>query len=198
MVSDVPYRLRLLEADLRCLRDGLFPGDSREAVAFALCGMAKTTFGTDLLVREVFHLPGSAYCSRSSLHVAWSTESLLPILGRLRDERLCLLKCHSHPGGEAAFSQVDDKSDHALLPHCYGWYPDGLHGSLVLSDDAAKARVITPEGEFISIDTIRVVGDTWQDLTSPLPQYLILRSSDCGRHLERAPMRHYADYESGW
>ncbi|MCG8043802.1 MAG: ThiF family adenylyltransferase [Candidatus Thiodiazotropha endolucinida] len=130
--------------------------------------MSRTPFGADLLVQEVISLPGSGYRSRSGLHVTWSTEVLLPLLGRLAEEKLCLIKCHSHPGGVAAFSELDDQSDRSLLPHCYGWHPDGLHGSLVLTETLAAARIVHPGGFFEPIDAIWSIGDSWEDLTEKL------------------------------
>lgn len=98
MTSSGELRLRMQASTLERLRECLFPGDSSEALAFALCGLARTPFSTDLLVREVIPLPGSGYRSRSGQHLTWSTQALLPLLGRLADEQLCLVKCHSHPG----------------------------------------------------------------------------------------------------
>lgn len=169
MTDNGQHRIRMLAGSLERLRECLFPGDSSEALAFALCGMATTPFGTDLLVREVIPLPGSGYRSRSGQHVAWSTEALLPLLGRLAEEKLCLLKCHSHPRGEAAFSAIDDQSDRSLLPHCYAWYPEGVHGSLVLTETQAVARVVLEDGSFGPVDTIWSVGDCWTSLTQQAP-----------------------------
>lgn len=165
MTSNGKVRIRMRATTLERLRECLFPGDNAEALAFALCGMARTPFGIDLLVQEVIPLPGSGYRSRSGQHVAWSTEALLPLLGRLATEQLCLVKCHSHPQGEAAFSELDDQSDRSLLPHCYGWHPDGLHGSLVLTERGAAARVIRPDGTFEPIGAVWSIGDTWEELT---------------------------------
>lgn len=165
MTSSGELRLRMQASTLERLRECLFPGDSSEALAFALCGLARTPFSTDLLVREVIPLPGSGYRSRSGQHLTWSTQALLPLLGRLADEQLCLVKCHSHPGGEAAFSERDDYSDRSLLPHCYGWHQAGLHGSLVLTESLAAARIVHPDGTFEPVDAIWSIGDSWEELT---------------------------------
>ena len=165
MTSEGPFRIRMQASTLERLRDCLFPEDNAEALAFVLCGMARTPFGTDLLAQEVIPLVGSAYRSRSGQHVSWATEALLPLLGRMAEEQLCLVKCHSHPGGEAAFSELDDNSDRSLLPHCYGWYPEGLHGSLVFTETRAAARIVRPDGTFESIEDIWSIGDSWKNLT---------------------------------
>ncbi|MBT3024137.1 MAG: ThiF family adenylyltransferase [Candidatus Thiodiazotropha sp. (ex Lucina aurantia)] len=182
MSSEVPYRIRLQTSTLERLRECLFPDDGAEALAFALCCKARTPFGTDLLVREVVPLPGSAYRSRSGEHVVWSTEALLPLLDRLADEQLCLLKCHSHPGGESAFSITDDLSDRSLLPHCYEWNPDGPHGSLVLNDTHAAARIVSADCNFFEVDKIWSIGHRWelltdQSLAKPDPVYQRLRQA---------------------
>lgn len=162
-------RIRMQERTLNSLRECLFPTDNSEALAFALCGIARTPFGVDLLVREVIPLPGVGYRSRSGQHVAWSTDALLPLLGRLSEEQLCLLKCHSHPKGEAAFSEIDDQSDRNLLPHCYAWHPEGIHGSLVLTETQAAARIVREDGSFAPVDSIWSIGDCWLPLTQVGP-----------------------------
>lgn len=160
--------LRIREKDLASLRAVLFPGDNKEAVAFALCGLSQGPFGKQLLVREVIPLSSSAYRNRSGVEVTWNTVDLLPLLYRVEQEGLSLVKCHSHPSGIAAFSSLDDESDRNLLPHCYEWNPQGLHGSLVLTESNVVGRIVNEVGRFQPLESIRVVGSQLRSLINPL------------------------------
>mgnify|MGYP000002811649 CR=1 FL=1 len=153
------YSVTFRADDFEKLRKLLFPGDGRESVAFALCSVASGPDCTRLLVREIISLPDSAYLGRGSDEVAWSTRPLIPLLGRIESEGLSLLKCHSHPGGLTVFSSLDDESDRGLLSACYQWSPSGIHGSLVLSDLDAAARIVTESGQFLPVGVVNVVGD---------------------------------------
>lgn len=165
MEADTLYGMRIRQADLTKLQSLLFPGDGKEAVAFALCGVSRGRFGSHLLVRDVIPLPASAYRSRTQVETTWNTVALLPLLHRLEREGLSLVKLHSHPGGFADFSALDDKSDRGLLPHCYAWNPTGHHGSVVLTESCATGRIVDPKGRFHPMGTIRVVGPRLRTLS---------------------------------
>jgi len=165
------YGLTIREPDYQRLRQLLFPGDGREAVAFALCGLARGRDLTRLLVREILELPGPAYTQRDPDQVRWQTRALLPWLDRLEKEHLTFLKCHSHPGGIAEFSSLDDESDRQLLSACYPWNDKGAHGSMVLNESAAAARVIDPQGGFSPVESILVIGEgiRWASESTHMP-----------------------------
>lgn len=158
-MGSLGYSVTFRADDFQELRRLLFPGDGRESVAFALCSTACGPDRTRLLVREIISLPDSAYLGRAIDEVAWSTRPLIPLLGRIESEGLSLIKCHSHPGGSTKFSNLDDESDRGLLSACYQWNSSGLHGSLVLSDRDAAARIVTDSGHFIPVDAVNIVGD---------------------------------------
>lgn len=164
MEADTAYGMRIRQADLTKLQSLLFPGDGKEAVAFALCGISQGRFGTHLLVREVISLPLTAYHSRTPVETTWDTAALLPLLHRLEREELSLVKFHSHPGGFADFSGLDDKSDRSLLPHCYAWNSFGRHGSVVMTESCVAGRIVGAEGRFYPIRAIRVVGPRLRSL----------------------------------
>lgn len=164
MEANTVYGMRIRKVDLTKLQSLLFPGDGKEAVAFALCGLSQGRFGTHLLVRDVIPLPASAYRSRTQVETTWNTAALLPLLHRLEREGLSFVKFHSHPGGSADFSALDDKSDRGLLPHCYAWNPFGCHGSVVLTDSCAAGRIVNAKGRFHPMGAIRVVGPQLRSL----------------------------------
>lgn len=175
--------LRIRGSDLNVLKSILFPGDGKEAVAFALCGQSVGPFGIQLLVREVVPLPTESYQNRSPLETTWNTSAILPLLHRLEEEGLSLLKLHSHPGGLAEFSEFDDVSDQELLPHCYAWNPRGFHGSVVLTETCATGRIVEANGTFRNIDTIRVVGSRLRSLNK---SKISIRVSEAQRRLVQA------------
>ncbi|MBR9871484.1 MAG: ThiF family adenylyltransferase [Gammaproteobacteria bacterium] len=156
------YSITFRADDFQLLQQLLFPGDGRESVAFALCSTARSADRTRLLVREVIPLPDTAYLERTGDQVAWTTRALIPLLERIEREGLSLLKCHSHPGGSASFSTPDDASDQGLLTSCYQWSPSGIHGSLILSDEDATARIVAESGQFQPVAAVHVVGDRLQ------------------------------------
>ncbi|MBB5442062.1 MULTISPECIES: hypothetical protein [unclassified Paraburkholderia] len=62
------------------LRQHLFPGDGKEAVAIALCGQAVGVRRSQLFVHEVVLVPYDACRVRGPDAVAWSVEAVLPAL----------------------------------------------------------------------------------------------------------------------
>ena len=157
------YALTIRTVDHQRLQQLLYPGDGKEAVAFALCGVARISDRTRLLVHEIIELPQTAFCARSEDCVDWKTRALLPALVRLEHEGLVLLKCHSHPRGRPVFSDLDDQSDRQLLGACYQWNNEGPHASLVMTESTMAARVVLENGDFQEIRSIQMVGDrlTW-------------------------------------
>ncbi len=93
--------------------------------------------------------------------MTWSPDHITPILERGADEGLSVVKVHSHPGGYAAFSLTDDRSDEHLLPMIRGWVEaDVPHGSVVMLPDGQMfGRVWSSSGKFEPIDCISVAGD---------------------------------------
>ncbi|ACV25477.1 ThiF family adenylyltransferase [Kangiella koreensis] len=156
---DREYTITFRYEEFNQLKQHLFPGDKKEAVAFALCSIAQGVDKTRLLVREIISLPKSAYIKRTPQEVLWETSTLIPVLGRLEKENICLIKCHSHPDGIAEFSAVDDKSDKSLLPSFYEWNPVGPHASLVMCEDNVSARIVLDDGSFKPVNCIQIIGE---------------------------------------
>ncbi|HEY9229559.1 MAG TPA: ThiF family adenylyltransferase [Gemmatimonadaceae bacterium] len=161
--------LRMSGKQHRRLRDHLFPGDGKEAVAIALCGFAHSparsrdgvALGShDALLVHAVHLIPNDICSRESDRISWPTEYLVPLLVEARRKGLSVLKVHSHPGGYERFSSLDDESDRALFPSVAAWVEhDRPHGSAVmLPDGRLFGRLADDTGAFRSIDSVVVAG----------------------------------------
>ena len=151
--------LTLTDDQHRAPQDHLFPGDGKEAVAFLLCGQAAHGDRHRLVVHQVVTIPHKR-CKRSVDRVSWDGEDLVEHLDHAAVDRLSLVKVHSHPGGYAQFSAVDDESDHELLPTIASWAEhEGLHGSaIMLPNGWMFGRVYQPGRGFVPMTLINVVG----------------------------------------
>lgn len=152
--------LSLAGAQHEQLRTFLFPADGKEAVAIALCGRRAGKHRHRLLVREVYEIPYESYSQRSTMGVTWSTDFFAPLLDKAEKQGLSVVKIHSHPGGYAAFSEIDDASDHQLMPAIRGWVEADIpHASvLMLPDGQMFGRVLWREDNFIPLACIAVAG----------------------------------------
>src|SRR5688572_25127700 len=131
-------RLRIAGIHARALQDHLFPGDGREAVAFALCGRSSGGTASILCVQSVHPIPYADCPVREPGRVTWRTEALEPLLHQAMRDRLGIVKFHSHPTWFREFSPTDDRSDRDLFPSIYGWLDDvGPHASVVMLPDGS-------------------------------------------------------------
>ena len=142
------------------LKQFLFPADGKEAVAIVLCGRRDGDRRHRLVVRAIEEIPLSA-CNRTAMQITWPTDLIAPLLDRATDERLSVVKIHSHPGGYAAFSGTDDEGDARLLPLIRGWIEaDMPHGSVVMLPSGEMfGRVLRSNGTLEPMAMINVVGD---------------------------------------
>src|SRR5678815_3582211 len=86
--STMPVKIRMTSSQHDELMRIVFPGDVREAVAIALCGRGSAGDVHVLVVRDVHAAPASAYATRHSGLVSWSTDFLVPLLERAAREHL--------------------------------------------------------------------------------------------------------------
>lgn len=154
-------KLRIAGIHAECLFKHLFPGDGKEAVAFALCGRHASAESEVLLVQELHCITYDDCPIREDQRVTWKTESLESILVRASQQGLGIVKFHSHPTGYAEFSDTDDKSDRDLFPSIYGWVDDeGPHASVVvLPDGSMFGRIIDINNKFWPLNQILIAGD---------------------------------------
>ena len=156
--------LKISGIHYQALRDHLFPGDGKEAVAIACCG--RNTFDNKnfLLVHKLTLIPYDHCFVRESDQVNWSTSLIEDLLIESEKKGWAIVKFHSHPSGFRDFSQTDCISDRELFSSVYGWIDgEGPHASVVmLPDGFLFGRVITSNLKFIQIDRISVIGDDLQ------------------------------------
>jgi hypothetical protein len=139
----------------------LLPGDGLEAVAVALCGRRRSDAHHCLTVRTVVLIPYNECKVRAPDRVTWSTQRLVPLLESAAQRDLAILKIHSHPGGYANFSSIDDESDKDLFNSVFGWTDSRFpHASAVMLPEGRMfGRAILPDGSFQPLDSILVPGD---------------------------------------
>ncbi|HBN75534.1 MAG TPA: thiamine biosynthesis protein ThiF [Planctomycetaceae bacterium] len=154
-------KLRITGQQHELLLSHLYPGDGKEAVAFALCGRRTSNDVHALSVREIHTIPYEKCPVRRHDCVTWETDAVAPILREATDKGLAVFKFHSHPSGLASFSPTDDVSDHELLESVQAWTDSDLpHGSVVvLPDGSLFGRWMTPDERLEPIDVLSVVGD---------------------------------------
>lgn len=144
------------------LKNHLYPGDGKEAVAVAICGRRAGAERHVLAVHEILLIPYDRCRVRAHDRVEWSTELIVPLLEKAMKYGMAVVKIHSHPGGLEEFSWVDDASDRALFDSVYGWTGDdeNPHASaIMLPDGEIFGRVVGPDGEFTPLDMVAVAGD---------------------------------------
>ena len=106
------------------VRSHLFPGDGLEAAAVLLCSRSGGP-RVRLLVRDMILVPHNACRERRRDFVSWPGTYVEDAIERAEAEDLTLVLVHSHPGGQFAFSELDDRSccrctrrsHRALSPH---------------------------------------------------------------------------------
>ncbi len=154
------YSITFTSAQFDLLKAHLYPGDNKEAIAFALCGRRAGTERYRLLAKEIIPIPYQ-HCSRSSLRLRWQTEMLPKILETATNQNLSILKIHSHPNDVDNFSATDDFSDQTLFKSIYGWTGNiHKHASAILfKNDTFIGRIIHPCGFFQPVNTFSIVGD---------------------------------------
>lgn len=126
-----------------------------------LCGRRDGEYRQRLVVRAVELVPHEACSVRRADRVTWPPDIMEPWLERATDERLSVVKVHSHPGGYAAFSETDDVGDKILLPMVRDWVEAPIpHAStIMLPSGQMFGRVLQPNGSLVPLECINVVGD---------------------------------------
>jgi hypothetical protein len=157
----VPVSVSMTGDQHERLRQFLFPGDRKEAVAIVLCGRREGDRRHRLLVRAFEEIPYEVCSERTAVRVTWPPEFIAPFLDRAAAERLSIIKIHSHPTGYAAFSGTDDEGDARLLPMIRGWIEADIpHGSAVMLPDGQMfGRFLNADGALSPLALINVVGD---------------------------------------
>lgn len=169
--------LRVAGVHVEELRRHLFPGDGKEAVAFTLCGCHRAPEHDVLLVQKVIPVPYADCPIREPDRVTWRTDALEPLLLQAAQDKLGIVKFHSHPTGYENFSRTDDISDRDLFESVYGWVDDdGPHASVImLPGGGLLGRSIDSQNRFHALQQILVadhdIGLFLSEVVSTLPAH---------------------------
>lgn len=158
------YNISIAESHYKTLRNHLYPGDNREAVAIALCGIHKDDEQIKLLVNEIIPVPYEICTIREEDIITWPTDYLIPYLVKANKYDYSIIKIHCHPGGGEYFSAQDNRADGDLFPSLFGWVDNAeIHAScIMLPDGKLFGRVFSEKMEVSPINKVSCVGDTLQ------------------------------------
>lgn len=153
-------QLKIQGQHYQALKDHLFPGDGKEAVAVLLCGRHESADHTVLLSHQLLLIPHGE-CERTPHRVQWKTDRVLPFFELAEKHNFAILKIHSHPTGYPHFSEVDDESDAQFFPAAFSWSEtNSVHASLVmLPGGDIFGRVFQRDMSFVPLDKITIAGD---------------------------------------
>lgn len=155
-------RIRISGTHYKLIKEHLFRGDEKEAVAIALCGRSSFNGNHTLLVQEVMLIPYEDCYERTGFLVHWPTDIIIPFIEKAIKNKLAILKIHCHPGWYERFSDIDDESDLKLFNSIHSWLDDNLpHSSCVmLPDGRIFGRFINNKIEFEEVNQIFISGST--------------------------------------
>jgi hypothetical protein len=155
------FHLKLTGDSHQQLKQHLFPGDEKEAIAFALCGRHSTSNQKWLLVHRLLFIPHDV-CIREGDFIEWPTSLIDDLVDEAAEKKMGILKIHSHPKGGTYFSELDDTSDRIIFPSIYSLMNDAEpHFSAIMyEDETIVARVVTEANEFLHVNKVTIVGDT--------------------------------------
>lgn len=142
------------------LKAHLYPGDDKEAVAVILCGRHESATKEILLSHEILLIPHNE-CDRDTLYVSWKTNRVLPFFEKVEKRNFALVKIHSHPNGQASFSETDDVSDAEFFRTAFNWSEkESIHASaIMLPDGSVFGRAFLRDLRIAPLDRISVAGD---------------------------------------
>lgn len=136
---NTPQALSIAGIQHEQLRAHLFPGDGLEAAAILLCNRSAEP-RVRLLVHDMILVPHDVCRERRPDFVAWPGAYVEEALDRAEMKELTLILIHSHPGGQFAFSSMDDASDRVLMQSALASH-GAYHGSAIMVPSGAiRAR----------------------------------------------------------
>jgi ThiF family/Prokaryotic homologs of the JAB domain len=158
------FKLRMTGRQHTALFNHLYPGDNKEAIAFALCGVGKYEKDNVLqhvvMVHKLYPIAYEKCKVREKDQVTWSSEGLAEILTIAEQKKMVLLKIHSHPTGYPDFSITDDKADNELFPRIAEWINSDFPGisAIMLPDGKIFARAFNNIGEHEQVESVLIAG----------------------------------------
>jgi hypothetical protein len=178
------YQLNISGLHYEMLKNHLYPGDGKEAVAIALCGRYLYNGLSKIMIHELYPIPYEDCFIREEDIIQWDTKIIQSIFEKAHNKHLSILKIHSHPTGYKEFSDTDDKSDEELFTSAYGWIDDeGPHASaIMLPNGEIFGRFFLEDLTEVPIDKILVIGDEIKSF----PISLDIKADESGKRTAQA------------
>ncbi|WP_280517259.1 ThiF family adenylyltransferase [Pseudoalteromonas sp. bablab_jr004] len=181
-------KLALSELHHAQLRDHLFPGDGMEAAAIILCAQSAAH---RYVVNQIILVDYADCRIRSADRISWPGTAIETAIDLAEANNLSIVLIHSHPGGELAFSTIDDASDRKVMPALFeaSESPSIFHGSAIMTPDGAiYARLYNRDLAVTPISAVHCAGDelmAWQVSSrgKVIPQPMAF-STQMGKHLK--------------
>ena len=154
--------LAMDKAQHRSIHRYLYPGDGLEAAAVLVCNRGTGLERTRLIVSHILSLPHEESL-RTATSVTWPFEKHLSpeVIAKIDSNDQCILTIHSHPGGCAQFSTIDDDNDDRLFGCIQHWFSDQRPNgsSIMVPDGRVRARIFASSGNYYEVENVAVIGD---------------------------------------
>jgi hypothetical protein len=140
---------------------------AHERVGFISAGLAATHDDLIAIAREYRPVADEDYLRDNSVGAMMGPDAIRKALQWAMDSGAALFHVHTHGGnGVPGFSGVDIRENAKFVPDFFKVTPQMPHGSIVLSDNAARGQVwVERKGQPLTIDTYTEVGmptQTWR------------------------------------
>lgn len=156
----------------RKLRDHLFPGDGDEHGAVISAGIVRTAKGTRLLAREV-HLArdGVDYVPGERGYRMLTPSFVRDHVLDCASDDLAYLAVHNHGGTDTVGFSGDDMASHERgYPALRDILDGGVVGALVFASEAVAGDLWLPDGQRVTLGSLRVVGTPIRTLQATPPE----------------------------
>ncbi len=153
--------IRITKNQYEDLRSNLLRHAPKEAAAFALGGVFKTSDGWHFTFRELIYPKSDDYKIQREVRIEISPIFLNRVISRAEREGLTIASCHSHPFSKkgVAYSPSDDYGENASAKTIYECLKGKQMGSLLFGKDTVIGRIwISPKKKPLPFDQIRIIG----------------------------------------
>lgn len=159
----------LLKSHEEALRALLHRENGSEAAAYVLFGKAEIDADpwsgqprTRLISHEVVPIMADEMVSSSKVHVTWTTQGFMRLLGLAQHRNLVPALVHTHPGAEAFFSSQDDRNEAELARTTFNKGTQGLASLVFGQHDAIVGRLWRSAKAFTQASSISIIGSNIQ------------------------------------